>query len=88
MERWRALPLEEHIRYENLAKEMDNKRKRGAGRIGGAPVTGIESFMNKSESSKPEAKKIQKKPYRREVDLDICLEKLKQNVIPVCKQVG
>jgi len=67
---------------------MDNKRKRGTGRIGGVPVTGIESFMNKSASSKPEAKKIQKKPYRREVDLDICLEKLKQNVIPVCKQVG
>ena len=88
MERWRALPLEEHIKYENLAKEMDNKRKRGSGRIGGAPAIGIESFMNKSESSKPDAKKIQKKPYRREVDLDICLEKLKQNVIPICKQVG
>lgn len=88
MERWRALPLEEHIKYENLAKEMDNKRKRGTGRIGGVPVTGIESFMNKSASSKPEAKKIQKKPYRREVDLDVCLEKLKQTVIPVCKQVG
>jgi len=88
VERWRALPLEEHIKYENLAKEMDNKRKRGTGRIGGVPVTGIESFMSKSASSKPEAKKTEKKPYRREVDLDICLEKLKQNVIPVCKQVG
>lgn len=88
MKRWWALPLEEHIKYENLAKEMDNKRKRGTGRIGGMPVTGIESFMNKSASSKPEAKKIQEKPYRREVDLDIHLEKLKQNAIPVCKQVG
>jgi hypothetical protein len=88
VERWRALPLEERIKYENLAKEMDNKRKRGTGRIGGVPVNGIENFMNKSASSKPEAKKIQKKPYRREVDLDICLEKLKQNAIPVCKQVG
>lgn len=61
MEWWQALPLEERIKYENLAKEMDNKRKRGTGRIGGAPVTGTDSFMNKSESSKPEAKKIQKK---------------------------
>jgi hypothetical protein len=67
---------------------MENKRKRGTGRIGGAPVTGIESFMNESESSKPEAKKNQKKPYRREVDLNICLEKIKQNFIPVSKQVG
>jgi len=88
VERWRALPLEERIKYENLAKEMGNKRKRGTGKIGGAPVTVTESFMNKSESSKPEAKKIQKKSYRKEVDLDKCLEKLKQNVIPVCKQVG
>lgn len=87
MERWRSLPPEERIKYENLAKEMDNKRKRGTGRIGGAPVTGIESFMNRSASSEAEAKKIQKRPYRREVNLDICLEKLKQNDIPVCKQV-
>jgi len=65
VERWRALPLEEHVKYENLAKEMDNKRKRGSGRIGGAPVTGIESFMNRSESSKPEAKKIQKKTIQK-----------------------
>ena len=48
MEQWQALPLEEHIKYENLAKEMGNKRKRGTGRIGEAPVTGIESFVRPS----------------------------------------
>lgn len=88
MQRWRALPLEEHIKYENLAKEMDNKRKHGTGRFSGETITGIESFINKSASSKHEAKKIQKRPYRREVYLDMCLDKLKQNDIPVCKQVG
>ena len=88
MQRWQTLPLEEHIKYENLAKKMDNKRKCGTGRFSGETVTGIESFMNKSASSKPEAKKIQKRPYRREVNLDICLQKLKQNDIPVRKQVG
>jgi hypothetical protein len=80
VERWRALPPEEHIKYENLAKEMDNKRKRGTCGIGGETVTGIKSFMSKSTLSKTEAKKIQKKPHRREVSLDTSLEKLKQNV--------
>jgi hypothetical protein len=80
VERWRALSVEEHVKYENLAKEMDNKRKCSAGRISGEHVTNIKSFMNKGS-------KICQRPYRREIALDISLNKLKENDVPIHKEL-
>jgi hypothetical protein len=87
VERWRALPVEEHIKYENLAKEMDNKRKCSAGRISGEHVTRIKSFMNKNLSSKKGSKKICQRSYRREIAMDISLNKLKENGVPIQKEL-
>jgi hypothetical protein len=87
VERWRALPVEEHIKYENLAKEMDNKRKYGADGINREQVMSIKSFMNKNVSSKNGNKKICQRPYRREMALDVSLNKLKENCVPVHKEL-
>jgi hypothetical protein len=82
VERWRALPVEEHIKYENLAKEMDKKRKCSADRISGEQVTSIKSFMSKNGN-----KKICQRPYRREMALDVSLNKLKENCVQVHKEL-
>ncbi|PNF38564.1 hypothetical protein B7P43_G04046 [Cryptotermes secundus] len=77
VERWRALPVEEHIKYEKLAKEMDKKRKYSADRISGEQVMSVKSFMSKSWN-----KKICQRPYRREMALDVSLNKLKEDCVP------
>lgn len=82
MERWRALPVEEHIKYENLAKEMDKKRKYSADRISGEQVMSVKSFMSKSWN-----KKICQRPYRREMALDVSLNKLKEDCVPAHKEL-
>jgi hypothetical protein len=87
VERWRALPVEEHMKYENLAKEIDNKGKHNAGKISREQVTSIKSFMNKNASSKNGNKKIYQRPYRREMALDVSLNKLKENGVPVHKEL-
>jgi hypothetical protein len=87
VERWRALPAEERINYENLAKEMGNKSKGSAGSISGTRVTSIKGFMSKSVSPKNVTKTIWRRPYRREVALDVSLKKLKESGIPVHKDL-
>jgi hypothetical protein len=87
VERWRALPLEEHIKYEKLAKEIDNKRKSNAAKISGEHVTSIKRFVNKNMSSKNGSKMICQRPHRREIALDVSINKLQENNIPVRKEL-
>lgn len=88
MERWQALPPEERISYENQAQEVHNKSKGSAGGISGTQLTSIKGFMSKSVSPKNVTKKSCQRPYRREVALDVSLQKLKESGIAVRKDIG